>query len=350
MRLYKLLSGIGFLSKNYSFKFLFIAFLGIHIPLIGIILYLVFKPESSISSMSMFVLTLILTLGATAVTLLLLNQLLAPVKLSEKTLVNYIERNLKPELPAGYKDEVGVLMQSVQHTIEKVQLLDSERNDLISLLSHDLRTPLTQVISLNKLIKQEEDPASIKEYADMIDHCLDYQLKLLENIFLILKLKDYEIRNNDFSPVNLSALVNKQVKLIENKAVSKIITIESFIDQNIEVNVKEVLFERIIFNLLTNAVKFSYAGGKITIEAHRSDDQTFLTIKDSGIGFHQDNAESLFERFTPSGRKGTNGEPSEGLGLYLCRKIIEQHKGSISATSEGPNKGSSFTITLPYLS
>jgi signal transduction histidine kinase len=348
MRLYQQLSGIRFLRKNYSLKFLFIAFLGIHIPLIGIIVYLVFfRTEDHISPLNIFMLTLVLTLSATAATLFVLNHLLSPIRLSKDTLVNFIQKNTRPNLPEMYLDEAGVLMQSVQYSLNRLQKMDDERNDLLSLLSHDLRTPLTQIISINRLLKTEKDMSRISEYTSMIDYCVDNQLKLVENIFLVLKLKDYEIKKDDITPVSLKALVDKQVSLMETKLSDKKLTILTSVPDTIMVEVKTVLFERVIFNLLINAIKFSYVGGEISITASQEHDRINMKVADNGMGFHPQQAEELFKRFTPAGKKGTSGEPSEGLGLYLSRKITEQHKGSVTAASNGPNQGATFTVTLP---
>ncbi len=138
--IYKRLNGITFLSKSYTFKFLFIAFLGIHIPLIGLIFFIIFKP-TSISGGSIFILTLLLTLGASALTLLVLNSLLAPLKASKSALVAYLKERKLPDLPTNFQDEAGILMQKVQETIIKLNGLLEEKKDLIGLLSHDLRTP-----------------------------------------------------------------------------------------------------------------------------------------------------------------------------------------------------------------
>lgn len=116
--IYKRLNEIKFLSKSYTFKFLFIAFLGIHIPLIGLIFFIIFKP-ASISGVSIFVLTLLLILGASALTLIVLNSLLAPSKASKSALVQYLTERKLPDSPTDFHHEAGILMQKVQETVVK---------------------------------------------------------------------------------------------------------------------------------------------------------------------------------------------------------------------------------------
>ncbi len=117
MRFYKALSGIGFLTKSYTMKFLFVAFLGIHVPLIGIVVYVGLWAPGNIQPVTLLLLTLGFTLAATAATLFVLNKLLEPVKLAMQSLEDYVATRKVPNLPKHFPDEVGVLLQSIQHTV-----------------------------------------------------------------------------------------------------------------------------------------------------------------------------------------------------------------------------------------
>ena len=98
-----------------------------------------------------------------------------------------------------------------------------------------------------------------------------------------------------------------------------------------------------------NAIKFSSDGKNIFITGKQENDGVCLSVKDEGLGFMQSEIEKLFDRFTSTGKKGTHGEASIGLGLYLSKKMIEKHSGKLVAASEGINKGATFTIMLPSL-
>lgn len=99
-------------------------------------------------------------------------------------------------------------------------------------------------------------------------------------------------------------------------------------------------------NLLSNAIKFSNKESEIIFEGQDSKLGLDITIKDFGVGFGEATKKTLFRKFIP-GHMGTNGEPSTGLGLYLSKRIIENHGGSLEAFSDGLNKGATFTISLP---
>ena len=118
-KVYNKLHAVKFLKKSYSLKFLFISFIGIHIPLIGIIIFLL-STDAGLEKSTLIIITLILTLVATASTLFILNSLIKPLIYSKNALQDYISEKKLPNLPTHYKDEVGVLMQLIQQN-KKVQ-------------------------------------------------------------------------------------------------------------------------------------------------------------------------------------------------------------------------------------
>ena len=109
-------------------------------------------------------------------------------------------------------------------------------------------------------------------------------------------------------------------------------------------NISEILFARVLFNLISNAIKFSNSGSEIKLDVSQSGGYLKIQVKDSGIGFDISKKELLFDKFTSMGRTGTNNEISTGIGLYLCNQIVKKFKGSIDAYSDGENKGATFTV------
>ena len=107
------------------------------------------------------------------------------------------------------------------------------------------------------------------------------------------------------------------------------------------------LLKQVFSNIISNAIKFTPDGGDINVHSYANGNDTVVKIADSGIGFLPEVSETIFNRFTKEKRKGTKGESTTGLGLYLCRKIIDRHSGNITATSAGNGSGSTFQIVLP---
>ncbi len=102
-------------------------------------------------------------------------------------------------------------------------------------------------------------------------------------------------------------------------------------------------------NLISNAIKFSYFDSEVKVRIYVEDSRFVVTVTDNGIGFDKNQIDELFRKFTKMSRVGTANESSTGIGLYLCKKIIEKNKGRLNASSDGKNKGAEFRIEFDLL-
>jgi len=344
MKTYHSLSKIKFLNK-YSYKFLFIAFLGIHVPLLGILFYTLFVSE--VTTLTIILIILGLTLGATALTLLMLNNLLSPIIKGKIALSEFVENNTVPQLPINYSDEVGEVLKNIQLTIENLDAVNKEKEEVTELISHDLKTPVHQSLSVLQLLRDEvEDPVKSIEYIDILENIITKQKDFLEDMIKMLKSKNVEMSAVNFERFQISELIkmvissqavnieNKNLK-VENKVPTKIYTIGHV-----------QAFKKVISNLLNNAIKFSKAGGNIVFEGEQKDNTIILKTRDFGTGFTEKTKEIMFRKFIP-GHLGTEGEPSIGLGLHISQSIVKKHGGTIKAQSEGKDQGATMTIMLP---
>lgn len=343
--IYERLSRVRFLSKSYTFKFLFIAFLGIHIPLIGLIVFVLFRPNN-VNTFTVLFLTLLLTLGATAVTLLVMNGLLSPLRKSRKALDDYIRKGVLPALPVHFRDEAGLLMNNIQFTVTELNDLLEEKKDLTALLSHDLRAPLYNIKTLGEFLQQENDPAAAKELVELIGQSCREQIALLENLLQLMRQDHAVATQSDSQQVSTGVLVDEMIASFSAQAREKKIQLKKQVEYNGTIEVDPDLFKQVLKNLMSNAIKFSYPESEVKVSVQKNRSETLIQVKDSGMGFEPQTGERLFDRFTKNGRKGTGGEASTGIGLYLSRKIVKRHKGQLVAVSAGPNQGATFTISL----
>lgn len=346
MRIYQLLSRFSLL-KTYSLKFLFVAFLGIHLPLIGVIAFMVFGDGNPLSQGSIIILVLVFTLLATGATLYVLNRLLEPLILSKNALESYIKFRSLPSLPVNFKDEAGILMQKVQTAIMSMDEFVQDKEDMISLISHDMRAPITRTIGLVELLKSDPTGEEAHEYINLIQQENKAQLILFDYILDQLKQEQLEITADKKELVLLRDLIQKSINTLSQIITEKNLEIQLDISEQFQVNVEKVLFAQVIQNLLHNACKFSFPKGKITLAARNHNGMIHFEIEDQGIGFYQSGIERNFQRFSNFGQLGTAGEKSTGIGLYLSRRIIERHSGSLKGKSNGPNQGAKFEIILP---
>ena len=345
MNLYHNLSQISFLKKSYAFKFLFVAFIGIHIPLIGILFFVLFYSHN-ISPTSILICTLILTLLATGITLLVLNQLIKPISKASKSLDDYRNNRKLSVLPTEYTDEAGLLMCNIQESIYESESFINEKQDLIYMLSHDLKNFAGNPQGLAKLILSENPSDSVQHLAALICESTDLQFRYIENFIKLLNEQDQVVKFNpeprDILFPNILPFINEQV---EQRLIDKNIKLSLNLETvEAKLKIDEGLLVQVIVNLISNAIKFSYFDSEVKVRIYNEDLKLIITVTDRGIGFNKNQIEELFKKFTKMSRLGTANESSTGIGLYLCKKIIERNKGKLTATSDGKNKGAEFKI------
>ncbi|MXV51425.1 hypothetical protein GS399_10625 [Pedobacter sp. HMF7647] len=345
MKLYSRLSRIGFLKQKYSTKFLFISFLGIHVPLIGLILFISFSSFRELNPGEVLFWTLGLTLGSTILTLWVQHSLIIPVIASSKALDDYLNKKELPRLPVHFEDEVGVLMRDLNEAIYTLDAHIDEKKDLVNMLSHDLRAPMSNILMLTELIRDDKQKKEMGEYLKMIDLSVQTQLGIVGTI---LQLMRAELQQNEFvEGVNIRLLIEKVISQFKTSLSLKNIRLEIDVPADLEATLNPYSIELLIYNLLSNAVKFSKPDGLITIKAGKNDDVLDIEVVDEGSGFDPKDAEALFEPFSRKSAKGTLGEGSIGIGLYFSRKIVQSHSGTITAGSNGRGLGSTFTVHIP---
>ena len=345
MKLYERLSEINFLKNSYAFKFLFVAFIGIHIPLIGILLFVVYG-NVTISATTILVFALVMTLLATAATLYFLKQLIKPIETASKALDNYRNERKVPSLPENFSDEAGLLMSNIQKSIIDNERFISEKQDLIYLLSHDFKNFTGNSKGLAQLILDENPSKEVSEYAKLILQSTNQQFVFIDIFIKLIKDEDdLSNRGLQTNRINLQAVLDLVSNQLGQKLLSKQIKLKISTELNEAVlMIDEDLLVRVLVNLVDNAIKFSFSNSEIELSVTIIDDRVAFVVSDSGIGFDPKNKEELYTKFTSRGRLGTANEPSTGIGLYLCRKIAQKYHGEFVLDSEGVNKGAKFSV------
>ncbi|MBB1193988.1 sensor histidine kinase [Flavobacterium sp. SOK18b] len=347
MKLYEKLNAIPFLRKKYASKFLFVAFLGIHIPLIGVSLFLLFGNQE-LQSIMILVVTLIFTLLATLITLLVLKKLIKPIELASSALVDYRNNRIIPNLPTHFQDETGLLLANIQSSIADYEAYINDKQDLIYLLSHDLRGFAANSQGLSTLILNENPSELIAEYSNLITDSTNQQLAFIETLITLIRDED-EISKKEYfvNQIDFNTVLSKVSGQLAAKLISKNCTLEYATQlPTALIHLDEDLLVRVLINLTDNAIKFSFPDSIIRINLIQDDKTILIQVTDTGLGFKSQDIEHLFDKFTSKSRLGTNNEASTGIGLYLCKKIIEKYKGHIYAESNGMNQGSTFSVRL----
>jgi len=234
---------------------------------------------------------------------------------------------------------------------ELLQIINAEKDKFFSILAHDLRGPLSAFVAATKIITEEIQTMKfeeIKEITLSMKTSASNIYGLLENLLEWSRLRRGVM---DFIPerFNLKKKIEECINVLSESARKKGIEIKIFVPDELDVLADSHMFEAVIRNLVSNAIKFTTSGGKVTLTAGYNEDHTIeIKISDSGIGMTPELKNKLFQINEKTSRPGTEGEPSTGLGLLLCKEFVEKHNGKIWVESE-VGKGSTFSFTISNL-
>ncbi len=224
----------------------------------------------------------------------------------------------------------------------------SEKDKFFSIIAHDLRNPFSAFMGLTKIMVEDISVLSreeIHEFAEAMSISANNLHNLLENLLEWSRLQRGVIAFEP-KPIFVKTQIEEIVNPLLDQASKKKIDVSILVPENITVHADINMFSAIVRNLLSNAIKFTNADGIININATESNQNITVSISDNGIGMKQDLIDKLFKIDEHSNRPGTDGEPSTGLGLILCKDFIEKHKGKIWAESI-ENTGSTFYFSIP---
>jgi signal transduction histidine kinase len=232
----------------------------------------------------------------------------------------------------------------LQDTINALEQVEIENDAVLKIVAHDLRTPINSIIAATQLVFYDESPtAEQQEIIKGIQRSGQMANALISQI-----LQSGPTRNViTKSDVALEALVQSCIDMLHHKASEK----QQMVDYQFECVTAPVDREkiwRVFCNLLSNAIKFSPTGAIIWVRLQRHDSKVLLSVKDNGIGIPEDLHKQIFRPFNDAKRSGTEGEQSFGLGLSICKQIVEAHGGRIwFASADGA--GTTFFVELPLM-
>jgi PAS domain S-box-containing protein len=226
-------------------------------------------------------------------------------------------------------------------------LLQQQREDFVATLTHDLKTPVLAANRAIKLLLEGDFGAVAAGQRQILETILDSNTAMYKMVQTLLDVYRYDsgVKQLTFVRSDLVKLIRNMVKELQPLATTRGIELKVDIsDESIEINADMEEIRRVVQNLVDNALKFTPAGGTISISVNSQSNFTEISIKDTGKGISEPDKPKLFQRFWAAAGSGRY-YASTGLGLYLCRKIVESHRGSIWCDSE-LGKGSTFVFTI----
>jgi len=250
------------------------------------------------------------------------------------------------------KDEIGELttsfnemaddLKSYKETLEK--LID-DKDQLLLQIGHDLKTPLGPITNLLDVLEGDISNSERKEILPVLKKNVNYMQNLVVKSLEIARLNSIK-SDSIMEEINIKNEINN---IIENKKYmldNKNIIIQNIINNDSIIQSDQYEFEILISNILENAINYNIDGGKITIDSEELNEHIMISIKDTGIGMSEDQLKHAFDEFY-KGDSSRQHLESTGLGLAICKRIIEKIKGKIWMESKGFNKGTVVYIQIP---
>lgn len=245
------------------------------------------------------------------------------------------------------EDEIGDVVDAFNVAAESLASLDQVRNDFIANVSHELRTPMTSIKGfvegiMDGVIPPENHRSYLKKVHREICRMNDLVNDLLDWARLAVNKDNLRMQKLD-----INALIRTVVSNLETQIAEKNIDMEIQLERENEwVWGDPRALERVLINLIHNAIKFTPEAGMITVKSSRLDKQTVkISISDTGIGISEADQSLIFERFYKADKSRSNDKKGTGLGLSIVQKILQNHDQTIKVVSR-PGEGACFTFTL----
>ena len=280
--------------------------------------------------------------------------LVGPIRKMDTRLAAIASGDFSGHVDVPNRDELGALAANLNrmndqlgHLYGELETASRHKSEFLANMSHELRTPLNAVIGFSEVLQD-------RLFGDLNDKQAEYVADihtsgrhLLALINDILDLSKIEAGRMDLqiTPFALSDVVQNSVALSRERATREGIALALEVDPGIGViEADERMVKQVLFNLLSNALKFTATGGHVGVSAHAAGEDVVVSVRDDGVGIATADQARIFEEFQQVGT--SHLQEGTGLGLAISRRFIELHGGSLRVDSE-PGRGSTFTFTLP---
>jgi len=259
------------------------------------------------------------------------------------------------------QDEVGVLVQAFNRMLdeieasqrERAELLDREqqanrlKDEFLATLSHELRTPLNAIVGWVHLLRRGQLPQEeIKHALERIDRNAHAQARLVQDLLDVSRITSgkllLDIREMDLATVALNA-----IDACRAAADARQVSLVAEFRGSFPTMGDPDRLQQVVWNLISNAVRFTPAQGKVSVAISRDDSSDALEVRDSGAGIEPHFIPYMFEPFRQADGASTRAHGGLGIGLTIVRRLTEMHGGTVSVASEGAGKGATLTVRLP---
>ena len=241
------------------------------------------------------------------------------------------------------------LLAREQEALAESEAANRSKDEFLATLSHELRTPLTSMLGWVRMLRGARLDAEQTERAlETIERNTRLQAKLIDDLLDVSRIVAGKIKVEQ-QRVDVAAVVADAVQSLRREAELAGVELDVVLANEAGAVLGDVVrLQQIVANLLSNAIKFTPAGGRIDVTLERVDQASLrLVVRDTGVGISAELLPRIFDRFLQGDSSRTRGRGGLGLGLAIVRHLVELHGGTITAASDGPGSGTTFTVTLP---
>ena len=225
------------------------------------------------------------------------------------------------------------------------------KDDFLAVLSHELRTPLNAILGYARLLRGNIlPPDQVERGLETVERNSRWLTQIVDDVLDVSRIVSGKIRL-DVQAVELPGIVDNAVATVQPAADAKGVRVQTLLDPRIgPVSGDPDRLQQVVWNLLTNAVKFTPKGGRVQVRLERVNSHVELVVSDTGAGISADFLPQVFERFRQADAGPTRKTGGLGLGLAIVRHLVEMHGGTVDAQSAGVDQGATFTVRLPVMS
>jgi PAS domain S-box-containing protein len=243
------------------------------------------------------------------------------------------------------REEREKLLAAERSARQEAERAGRVKDEFLAVLSHELRTPLTPVLMTVSLIEQNPDlPESMREDIASIRRNVELEARLIDDLLDLTRIARGKIRY-DFQPIDVHLLIRSALSICcsdgKHQVISDMRAVNSYVRGD------AARLQQVFWNLLNNAWKFTPPGGKVTISTRSDGHNVSVCVADNGIGIDPQVLPRVFDAFEQGDAILARNFGGLGLGLAICKALVAAHGGSITAHSEGKDRGASFTVELP---
>jgi signal transduction histidine kinase/DNA-binding response OmpR family regulator len=248
------------------------------------------------------------------------------------------------------EEERAQLLVREQSARLEAEQANRTKDEFLAILSHELRTPLTAILGWSHIMRSTElSKNELSHGLETIERNARSQSQLIDDLLDVSRIITNKLEI-EYRAVDLSSIIEAAIDSVRPALEAKEIELESCIESGAPVLGDATRLQQIFWNLFSNAVKFTPKGGHIKVTAEHRDAQIRISVIDTGVGINSEFQPYIFDRFRQADGSTTRMHGGLGLGLAIVHHLVELHRGTVTVSSEGKDRGSTFTVSLPIAS